>query len=108
MTIRHFIIIVTFCMFFPLKTYSETIPAHRFAQDDGSTHRPYMYSAQNSEKETTGGNAAGDTARDGEDASGTEAGTDEKKTPEKAKQIKPFVPSEKIPADQGVDFPYDI
>jgi len=32
----------------------------------------------------------------------------EEKTNPSAKQIKPFVPSEKIPADQGVDFPYDI
>lgn len=95
-------------MLFPVKTYLETVPERHFTQDDGSTHRSDMYSAQNNEKETTGGNAAGDTARDGEDASGTEAGTDEKKAPEKAKQIKPFVPSEKIPADQGVDFPCDI
>ena len=32
----------------------------------------------------------------------------EKKTDPNQKQLKPFVPSEKIPADQGVDFPYDI
>lgn len=32
----------------------------------------------------------------------------EKKAPENQKQLKPFVPSEEIPADQGVDFPYDI
>jgi hypothetical protein len=32
----------------------------------------------------------------------------EKDDPQKRKQLKPFVPSETIPADQGVDFPYDI
>jgi hypothetical protein len=32
----------------------------------------------------------------------------EKSNGKSAKQIKPFVPSEKIPADQEVDFPYDI
>jgi len=32
----------------------------------------------------------------------------EKKTEPNQKQLKPFVPSEEIPADQGVDFPYDI
>ncbi len=32
----------------------------------------------------------------------------EKEDPRKKKQLKSFVPSETIPADQGVDFPYDI
>jgi hypothetical protein len=32
----------------------------------------------------------------------------EKDDPRTRKQLKPFVPSETIPADQGVDFPYDI
>ncbi len=32
----------------------------------------------------------------------------EKDDPQKREQLKPFVPSETIPADLGVDFPYDI
>jgi len=32
----------------------------------------------------------------------------DKNTLKKIKQLKPFIPSEKVPADQGVDFPYDI
>lgn len=34
--------------------------------------------------------------------------TEEKNVPKKTKPVKPFVPSETIPADQGVDLPYDI
>ena len=37
-----------------------------------------------------------------------ETSNKEQDDPRKIEQLKSFVPSEKIPADQGVDFPYDI
>jgi hypothetical protein len=42
------------------------------------------------------------------DESEAAAGDEKKSSEDKAKPLKPFVPSEKIPGDQAVDFPVDI
>jgi len=46
----------------------------------------------------------------GSKTDGSEAAADEEKqsSEDKAKPLEPFVPSEKIPGDQAVDFPVDI
>ena len=57
-----------------------------------------------------------DAAVDATDAAGkdsspeaqSESETDSKTTPAESDRLKEFTPSEKIEADQGVDFPYDI
>jgi len=42
------------------------------------------------------------------DGSGAAADEEKQSSEDKAKPLKPFVPSEKIPGDQAVDFPVDI
>ena len=51
-----------------------------------------------------------ETSPSGSEASESEATADDEKKPsgEASKPLKPFVPSEKIPGDQAVDFPVDI
>jgi hypothetical protein len=67
-----------------------------------------IFFAQNEKKKTTDSVPADDTVKTDEDATKGKTGEKAKKAPEGTKKLKPFVPSEKIPADQGVDFPYDI
>jgi hypothetical protein len=112
---RHFIMLASFCMLFPGKTFSGSVPAgsldvpaRHIIQNASSAYSPGIYSAPDDKKMTSGDNAAGDGEKVRGKASGTEVETHEEKAPEKVKQRTPFVPSEKIPADQGVDFPYDI
>jgi len=49
-------------------------------------------------------------ATSGSETKGSEPATDDKNKSSnaKSKPLKPFVPSEKIPAEQAVDFPVDI
>jgi hypothetical protein len=49
-------------------------------------------------------------SKSGSETDGSEAAADDEKqsSEDKAKPLEPFVPSEKIPGDQAVDFPVDI
>ncbi len=48
-------------------------------------------------------------SKSGTETDGSEAADDKKKASEsESKPLKPFVPSEKIPGEQAVDFPVDI
>jgi hypothetical protein len=55
--------------------------------------------SENSEKSPSG------SETDGSEAA---AGDEKQSSEDKAKPLEPFVPSEKIPGDQAVDFPVDI
>ncbi len=73
-----------------------------------STQEPGTFFAQNDKKKTSDGATGSDIEKADENATQPEASTKEKNAKKKAEQLKPFSPSETIPADQGVDFPYDI
>jgi len=72
------------------------------------TQDPETFFAQNENRKTSDGVRGQGIEKTDEDATQAETLTQEKNAPKKAKQLKPFIPSETIPADQGVDFPYDI
>jgi hypothetical protein len=72
-------------------------------QYSGST-----YFAQNSQKNPPDNASADDASKTRKDTNKPKTSTQEKTVPEKTKPVKPFVPSETIPVDQGVDLPYDI
>ena len=63
---------------------------------------------KNDENKITGNNTIDVIIKDGRIAREPENLTKDKNLEKKRKEKKIFVPSEKIPADQGVDFPYDI
>ena len=69
----------------------------------GSTHF-----AQNDQKNSSDKVSSENVPKTQKNASTPKTSTPEKNSSEKRKPVKPFVPSETIPADQGVDFPYDI
>ena len=73
------------------------------AQNGESAQRAKIFFVQNTTKERS--ESPGKTDED--DTKGKTSGK-EKDDTRKTKELKPFVPSERIPADQGVDFPYDI
>jgi hypothetical protein len=52
----------------------------------------------------------GEKSISGSETDKSEAGADDEKksSEDRSKQLEPFVPSEKIPGDQAVDFPVDI
>jgi len=77
-------------------------------QNVESTQNAETFFAQNDKKKTSGGVRGHGIEKADEDATQPETLTQEKDAPKKAEQLKPFIPSETIPADQGVDFPYDI
>ena len=56
----------------------------------------------------TGENEKSDSSKTDTDTTKTESTDDEKDKASKSKPLKPFVPSEKIPGEQAVDFPVDI
>ena len=89
--------------------WAGTVPTE-FLYESNLTFRPHSistYFAQNDPKKPPD-NASGDDARKThKDTNKPETLTQEKDVPKKTKQVKPFVPSETIPADQGVDLPYD-
>jgi len=64
--------------------------------------------AQNDPKKPSDSVTVDDAVKLHKDTDKPKTLTPEKNVPKKTKQMKPFVPSETIPADQGVDFPYDI
>jgi hypothetical protein len=72
------------------------------------SHHGGIYLAQNDPKKTPPPVTNHDLPKAGEKTTPSETLIKDKNAPKNTKQIKPFVPSEKIPADQGVDFPYDI
>jgi hypothetical protein len=67
-----------------------------------------IYLAQNDPKKTQTPVTNHDLPKAGEKTTPSETMTKDKNTQKNTRQITPFMPSEKIPADQGVDFPYDI
>jgi len=112
---RYLSIIASFCFCFPAWTWAGTGPPRPSA---GSTIKLFQggapiqnmgrFLAQNHSRETSVDSAGDDTEKTGKDTTRPDFPKKEKRTPKKTEQLKPFVPSEKIPADQGVDFPYDI
>jgi len=64
--------------------------------------------AQNEPKKLPDAVSTGGPSKTRDDTDRPKTSTPEKTVPEEIKPVKPFVPSETIPADQGVDFPYDI
>lgn len=66
------------------------------------------YYVQNNQKKPSDNTSFDDALKPRKDSGKSKTLTPEKDGPEKTKPVKPFVPSEKIPVDQGVDFPYDI
>jgi hypothetical protein len=61
-------------------------------------------------KENGDTDGGGTGSADGREASAAETGSgkDKSSSEQTSKTLKRFVPSEKIRAEQGVDFPYDI
>ena len=80
--------------------YESNLP---FGQHSGST-----YFAQNDQKKPSDNISNDDASKTHKDTNKPETLTQEKNVPKKTKPMKPFVPSETIPVDQGVDLPYDI
>ena len=109
------IIIASFWLCIPKGTYAGTGPKRSLeglngplVQNVESTQNAGIFFAQNNKKKTSGNMTADGSEKADEDATKQEAITKEKNAQKNTKQLKPFVPTEKIPADQGVDFPYDI
>ncbi len=71
-------------------------------------HLGSTYFAQNDPKKPSDDVSTDDASKTQKETSKPETLTQEKNVPKKTKPVKPFVPSETIPVDQGVDFPYDI
>ena len=70
----------------------------------GAIYAEQILWAQNDtgEKEKT------ESSKPGDDTQESESAEDDKTKTTKSKPLKPFVPSEKIPGEQAVDFPVDI
>jgi len=66
------------------------------------------YFAQNDPKKPSDDVFIDDSSKTPKDTNKPKTLTPKKDAREKTKPMKPFVPSETIPVDQGVDFPYDI
>ena len=78
-------------------------------QNQEPTQHSGIYFAQNGPKKRSNTATNNDDFPKAEEKTNpSEPLTKDKNAQKSTKQIKPFVPSEKIPADQGVDFPYDI
>jgi hypothetical protein len=77
-------------------------------QNVESTQHAGIYFAQNDPKKPSKTVTGDDLSKTEEKTTQSETLTKDKNTKKKPKQMKPFIPSETIPADQGVDFPYDI
>ena len=56
----------------------------------------------------TGENETGESSKTETDTKKTESTDEEKDQTSKSKPLEPFIPSEKIPGEQAVDFPVDI
>jgi hypothetical protein len=73
-----------------------------------STQQKQIYVVKNDEKNPPDSRAVDGTEKTGESRAKQKTPTKKESVKKNKKQLKPFVPSETIPADQGVDFPYDI
>jgi hypothetical protein len=111
----YIIIIVYLALCFPKVTFAGTEPARSLnglngplIQNVESTQHAGIYFAQNDPKKTSNTITADDLSKAEGKTTQSEILTKDKNAQKKTKQLKPFVPSETIPADQGVDFPYDI
>jgi hypothetical protein len=78
------------------------------AQNVESGENRGIFFSQNDKKMTADDVTEGSSVEDEEKEIKREPSEREKKAEEASKALKPFVPSETIPAEQGVDFPYDI
>ena len=111
----HIIIVIVLGLCFPGLAFSEKSPTGRL---DGiinlvihnveSTEPLVNYLAQKEEKKTLDDATVDKTVKADKDAMKPEPASKDKSATKKSKQLKPFIPSEKVPADQEVDFPYDI
>ena len=64
--------------------------------------------AQNDSKKPSDNVSTDNNVKRHNDTDKPKTSTPNETAPKAVKPVKPFVPSETIPADQGVDFPYDI
>jgi hypothetical protein len=71
-------------------------------------HSESTYFAQNDPKKPSDNLSSDDASKAHKNKDKSKTLTQDKNAPKKTKPMKPFVPSETIPVDQGVDFPYDI
>ena len=115
MTNWYIIIIVCLGVCIPKMTCAGTEPARslnglngQLIQNVESTQYAGIYFAQNDPKKTSNTVTANDLSKAEGKTTQSKTLTKEKNVRKNTKQLKPFVPSETIPADQGVDFPYDI
>lgn len=115
MTNWYIIIIVCLGVCVPKMTCAGTEPARSsnglngpLIQNVESTQHAGIYFSQNDPKKTSDTVTADDLSKAEEKTTQSETLTKDKNAKKNTKQMKPFVPSETIPADQGVDFPYDI
>ena len=115
MTNWYIIIIVCLGVCIPKMTCAGTEPARSLNGLNGpllqkveSTQHAGIYFAQNDPKKTSNTVTADDLSKAEGKTTQSKTLTKEKNVRKNTKQLKPFVPSETIPADQGVDFPYDI
>jgi hypothetical protein len=91
--------------------WAGTVPTGFFRELNvsiGQHSRRSTYFAQNDQEKPSDNVSTDDASKTHKDANKPKALTPEKTAPKKTKPLKPFVPSETIPVDQGVDFPYDI
>ena len=79
-----------------------------FIRYAASPQEKRIYFVKNNEKEPSDNTAVDGTEKTGEGPVNPKPSTKNKTVNKIKKQPEPFVPSEKVPADQGVDFPYDI
>ena len=110
MTNRFFIAIVLLGSCLTGVTWAGTVPAG-FLYDLNVPLGQYLgstYFAQNDSKKPSDNVSTDDASKTHKDTNKPKTLTPEKNVSKKIKPVKPFVPSETIPADQGVDFPYDI
>ena len=83
------------------------LPTHRNGFETLAQPQGIRLADNHSTQEQTGKTgSSGDGAVDGKTATDNENKT--KKEGDKTKPLKSFVPTEKVKADQAVDFPYDI
>lgn len=115
MTNQYIIIMVCLGVCVPQMTGAGTEPARSLKGLNGpliqhveSNQHAGIYLAQNDPKKPSDTVTADDFSKGKKKTTPSETPTKDKNAQKRTKQMKPFVPSEKIPADQEVDFPYDI
>jgi hypothetical protein len=77
-------------------------------QNVETAYESFVNIVQNDKKKTSNGVTIDDAKKIDENETKPKTLIIDKNAQKNTKQIKPFEPSETIPADQGVDFPYDI